>query len=120
MYEIRIEIAKNRLYTTLSGFFSTEEAKKAVDEVIEATQKLKPGYDVITDVTLFKPASPEAAKEIGRVQAHFATSGLRRGLRVIGANTMAELQFNRLAKQTTYDANNVATVEDAEKILDQL
>jgi hypothetical protein len=119
MYNIRVDQTKNRLYVTLTGFFMLEEMKKCVDETIQATKKLKTGYDVISDVSQFKPGMPEVTKEIERVQKHFLASGVRRGLRVVGHSALIGMQFSRTSKEVGYNSTNVATVEEAEKILDK-
>jgi hypothetical protein len=118
MYIIKTVQEKNRLYVTLIGFFTVVEMKKCVDETIQATKKLTSGYDVITDISQFKPGIPEVAKEIERAQAHFASSGVRRGLRVVGESALTGMQFNRTGKQAGYNSNNIDTLEEAERILD--
>jgi hypothetical protein len=118
MFKVHADLARNRLYLTLSGFFSFEEAKACGDETVAATHKLKPGYDVITDISSFKPGTQEVAKDIERVQAHFKSTGARRGVRVVGANAASSMQFARLATQVGFTSCNVATLADAEKLLD--
>ncbi|HYM33869.1 MAG TPA: hypothetical protein VET48_00665, partial [Steroidobacteraceae bacterium] len=70
MFKVHADTARNRVYVTLAGFLSIEEAKRCGDETIAATQKLKPGYDVVTDITDFKPGTQDVAKDIERVQQH--------------------------------------------------
>ena len=70
-YKIRVDIVKNRLYVTLVGFPSLDEMQRCGDETIEATRRLRPGYDIITDITEFKAGGPDVAKDIERIQAHF-------------------------------------------------
>lgn len=118
MYKVHADTARNRLYITLSGFMALEEAKQCGDETIAATRKLKPGYDVITDITDFKPGTQEVAKDIERVQAHFLKSGARGGVRVVGQNAASSMQFARVAKQAGFQSSNVATLAEAEKLLD--
>jgi hypothetical protein len=120
MYKIRTDTLKNRLYVTLVGFFSLEEMRKCGDETIAATDKLRPGYDVVTDITQFKPGTPEVAEDIKRVQAHFHTSGARQGVRVVGGNAISGMQFRRTGSAADYQSVNVATLEEAEKLLDGL
>jgi hypothetical protein len=79
MYSIRVDLDRNRLYVTLVGFFSLAEIKKCGDETIEATKHLRPGYDVITDITQFKAGTADVAADIERVQTHFRRSGARQG-----------------------------------------
>lgn len=118
MYTVKVDEEKNRLYITMVGFFKFEEMKKCTDETIEASKKLKRGYDVITDISQFKPAGPETVKEIERGQAHFKASGVNRGIRVIGNSTLPDMQFSRTGKPLGYAPNTAATVAEAERILD--
>jgi hypothetical protein len=118
MFKVHADPARNRLYLTLSGFFSFEEAKACGDETVAATRKLKAGYDVITDISEFKPGTQEVAKDIERVQAHFKATGARRGVRVVGGNAASSMQFARLASQAGFTSCNVATLVEAEKLLD--
>ncbi len=117
-YTIKSDQVKNRLYVSLVGFFTLEEMQKCVDETIEATRKLKRGYDVITDISEFNPGLPEVTKEIERAQAHFASEA-RQGIRIVGANAISGMQFKRTGAHAEYSSTNVATMEDAERLLDQ-
>ena len=118
MYTIKSDLAKNRLYISLVGFFKLEEMQKCTDEVINESKKLRRGYDVITDISQFKPAGPETVKEIERGQEHFKASGVGRGIRVVGESVLSGMQFNRTGKTIGYTPDTVATIADAEKLLD--
>lgn len=119
MFKVHADTIRNRLYLTLSGFFSAEESKACGDEAVVAIRKLKPGYDVVTDIAGFKPGTAEVAKDIERVQAHFKTTGARRGVRVVGSNAAGSMQFARLATQAGFTSCNVATLAEADKLLDE-
>ena len=118
MYEFKIDTVKNRLYITLDGFFSTEEIKQCSDETIGAVKKLKPGYDVITDISKFSPVGLDALKEIERVQEYFRTSGVRHGVRIVGKSVVTGMQFKRLGKSVGFRSTNFATLAEAEEFLD--
>lgn len=118
MYTVKADVAKNRLYITMVGFLKVDEMKKCTDEVIEESKKLKRGYDVITDISQFKPAGPETVKEIERGQEHFKATGVGRGIRVVGESVLSGMQFSRTGKTIGYDPDTVATVADADKLLD--
>jgi hypothetical protein len=118
MYKLRIDASKNRLYVTMVGFFSVEEMKKWSNETIATAMKMKRGYDVITDISQFKPTTPEGTKEIERVQVHFKTSGVRLGVQVVGESVLSGLQFKRMSVISGYDPTNVETLAEAEKLLD--
>jgi hypothetical protein len=109
MHNLKIDPAKNRLHITMSGFFNPEEMKKWAEETIATAKKLKRGFDVITDISGFKPTTPEGTKEIERVQSFFKLSGVRRGLQIIGENVLAGLQFKRMSVLSGYNPTNVDT-----------
>jgi hypothetical protein len=117
MYSIRVDVDRNRLYITLVGFFSLAEIKKCGDETIEATKHLRPGYDVITDITQFKAGTADVAADIERVQTHFRRSGARQGVRIVGSNALSGMQFRRTGTTAEFNSVNVKSSEEAEKIL---
>jgi hypothetical protein len=118
MYSVRANILKNRLYVTLSGFIPLNEMKECTDKTIEEAKKLKPGYDVITDLSEFKTVSQETLGEVKRAQTFFRESGCRHGVRVVGKDKLASSQMDRSGKSVAYAPDSVETVADAEKMLD--
>ncbi len=119
MHTLKIDSAKNRLYITMTGFFNYEAMKKWAAETIANAKKLNRGYDVIADISQFKPTTPEGTKEIERVQSFFKASGVRNGVQVVGENVLAGLQFKRMSIVSGYDPTNVDTLAEAEKLLDR-
>ncbi len=117
MYNIKIDASKNRLYITMAGFFNQEEMKKWAAETIAMAKKLSRGYEVITDISQFKPTTPEGTKEIERVQQFFKMSGVSQGVQVVGENVLSGLQFKRMSILSGYDPTNVDTLAEAEKLL---
>lgn len=118
MYTIKTDVEKKRVYISFNGFLSYKEAKKCTDETITATSQFKHGYDVITDISQLKPTLPEVTKEIERTQAHFKNSGVRRGVRIVGQSSLTGMQFKRLSGSIGYESINVASLDEAEKLLD--
>ncbi|MHB8104110.1 MAG: hypothetical protein ACYDG5_01030 [Dehalococcoidales bacterium] len=118
MYTIKADVKKNRLYVTLVGFFQHELMKECTDKTIEEVKKLKPGFDVITDLSQFKPVGQDTLDEVARGQAFFKKSGIRHGIRVEGQSKLTSGQFNRAGKTVDYNPDIVASVEEAEKLLD--
>lgn len=116
--DIRADIARNRLYLVLDGFFQDDELVKAADKCISEGAKLKPGFDVINDISNFKPASPKGAEEIKRAQIFIKQNGVKRVIRVVGEAVLAQAQFDRQSKGAGYSADTAATLADAERILD--
>jgi hypothetical protein len=118
MYTVRANVPKNRLYVTLVGFFHYEEMKECTDKTIEESQKLKPGFDVITDISRFKAVDQKTLEEVTRGQVYFKQSGVRHAIRVCGAAVLTGIQFARAGKAVNYVPATVATMADAERYLD--
>ena len=118
MFTIKADIQKNRLYVTLVGYFDYKEMKASTDKTIEEVRKLKRGYDLINDISQFKPASQDALKEVERAQSYLKKTGIRHGIRVEGKAKLTNIQFSRIGKTVDYVADIVETLEEAEKLLD--
>jgi hypothetical protein len=117
MYQVRADITRNRLFVTLSGFFHYRDMKECTDTTIEEAQKLLPGYDVITDISLFKPVGPRTLEEVKRGQAYFTHSAVRHAMRIRGAAILTATQFARAGKSVDYHPVTVATMSDADTYL---
>jgi hypothetical protein len=116
-YDVRADTQKNRLYLVLNGFFSEDEAKEAADKTIREAKKLQPGFDVINDISAFKPASPRGAEEIKRAALFVRKHGVARIIRVVPSTTIGSMQFARKSREVGYDAGVASSIEEAEKIL---
>lgn len=117
MFTVKADIIKNRLYVVMNGFFEYKEMKECTDKTIEESKKLKPGYDVVTDISQFKAVGQDALAEVTRGQAYFKKSGVRHAIRVIGDAKIASSQFSRVGKTVDYVPETVATLAEAEKAL---
>lgn len=116
---IQVSVPKNRLYIGLEGYFPEDEAKRAADQVILETRKLRAGFGVVSDISHFKPASPQAAEQIVRAQKALKDMGVGRMVRVVAGNVLAKMQMERTGAQSGLDVDYAATREDAERLLDQ-
>lgn len=116
-YEVRADTAKNRLYIILDGFFNDEEFKVAVDLIIERAKTLKKDFDVINDITTFKPASQTSLGEMKRAQVFIKENGARRVIRVMDQASISSMQLARTGKEAGYDADVAASIAEAEKML---
>ena len=121
MYQTRTDIEKNRLYVTLKGRIAAEESKKAASRVIDNLKQLKPGFDVVTDISEFEPVTQKEAEMLTQVHSALIESGVNRIARVIGSElkaTVGKIQFERMSKLTEVVAENFDSVEDADLYLD--
>ncbi len=121
MYKIAVNPRKNRLYITLKGFLHEEEMKEAFDETIIALTQLTPEFSVITDISEFKPASPEAAGYIRQAQATASQHGAKTIVRVVKKGRITgAIQFRRLQREAgaQYEVIEVDSLEKSESMLD--
>jgi hypothetical protein len=119
VYEVRVDTNKNRLYLILKGFLKDGQAKEAADQVIAGIDKLKPGFDIITDIREFKPMSPKGSDEIARGQQYAKDKGVRRIVRVVGREVIGGMQFDRVAQNTEVGGEYTESIENAEALLDE-
>jgi hypothetical protein len=118
MIKIKADRIKNRLYVKLDGFFSEDDVKSAGNQIIQGAASLRPGFDVINDVSGFKPVKPEASDHIIHIQEEVKKMSLGRVVRVVGDNVLAKMQLSRTSREAGYNAYTVATYEEAEHLLD--
>jgi len=115
--EVRVDLAKNRLYLFLRGFWS-EEMAAAVNAKIKLEAKaLKPGFSIINDISTLKIGPPEAAAIVKECQEWLGAQGAARVIRVVSAdNPLAKMQFKRTS-QEVYEASVATSVQEAEQML---
>ena len=118
MFSVEADIQKNRLYCKMVGYFDYKEMKDCTDKTILEVKKLKPGFDVITDLSEFKPVGQDTVEEVARGQAYLKKAGVRYAIRVEGKSKLTSMQFSRMGKNTDYIPDIVASMEEAEKLLD--
>lgn len=119
-YETRTDIAKNRLYFKLDGFLSDAEAITIAEKVVAEARRLRPPFDVISDLTAFKPATPQGSENFKQAAAAIVKLGTRKMVRVDSTSGAGSLQFSRISKTTGYEVIIVKTLQEAEELLDTL
>jgi len=119
-YEIRGDEATNRLYITLSGRLDAEEIEVAADMAVEAARTLDSGFDIINDISGFRPPSPEAAAPIKEAQGALAKMGIERVVRVADEETSSVVlnAFERRSQQVGYEGLTADSVAEAERLLE--
>ncbi len=113
----RADPAKNRLYVVLQGFIPAEEAKDAADVTIAEAKKLRPGFDIINDISTAKATSEQGVMELLRCQTFLKERGVGRVIRVVPETTVGSMQIARTSRQAGYDADIASTMEEAESML---
>ena len=118
--EIRADSIKNRLYLRLAGMMSDEDARKVAEKILAELPKLRPGFAVVNDISELKPASEVATEHLKRAQAASAKAGVKRVVRVMGKQSITNMQWNRTLRDTQgMNAEVVASLEEADRLLDR-
>ena len=121
MYKVTINEAKNRLYITLVDEISYSEGQEIYSSILRALNKLKPRFDVVTDLRKYKCGSKKAYSIIGNIMEHLNKRSIRQAVRVIGNSKTALLDFASNSPQIDgYNVTYVPNMEDAEKLLENL
>jgi hypothetical protein len=120
-YEIEADALANRLYIDLSGRMDAEKIDEAADVTLEKAKTLDEGFDIVTDLSGFKPSSPGAAKPIKRAQATLQEIGIDRVVWVTDAETSQVVvnAFERRSRDVGYSGETADSVDDADRLLDE-
>ena len=117
-YVIEATPAKNRIYMKLKGFLSDDQVQAAADKFLDELKNLKPGIDIINDISEFKPASARGAEIIQNAQKQVAQLGVRKLVRIVDNRVLGLLQFKTTSKGAGYDGVTVHSLAEAEKYLE--
>ncbi|MFC7080502.1 hypothetical protein [Halorussus caseinilyticus] len=117
MHEIEADSSRNRLYVTLAGRFDEDEAAASAERTIEATERLDPGFDVVTDIRELEASPQEAKTHLERSKLFLSAHDVGTVVRVVGDSPLAEMQFDRTG-DAEYAVETAESVEAAEKLLD--
>jgi hypothetical protein len=97
-----------------------ETAHAAAEATIEGAQRLDPGFQMINDISTFKPVSQQATDAIDKGKAGIADQGVEAVVRIVGDSVVGKMQFDRVGDGDR--SYHVATAENraqAEEFLDR-
>jgi hypothetical protein len=118
-FDIEADRTQNRLHMDLRGSLDEEQARSAVETVEEEAAKLSPGFDVINDISEFKPLSQDVTETISEGKEILADSGVGALVRVTGDSALGDMQFSRVGGDEGYAVTKVESVEEAKTKLDE-
>jgi len=120
-YEIDADVLENRLHIDLTGRMDAEEISEAADVTVERAETLDEGFDIVNDLSGFKPPSPEAAKPIKRAQGQLKEMGVDRVVRVTDDETSRVVinAFERRSRDVGYSGEAADSVAAAEEMLEE-
>jgi hypothetical protein len=121
MYDIEADRTQNRLYLDLSGRMDAEAIREAADVTVERAERLREGFDIVNDLSGFRPPTPEAAEPIKDAQGTLVEMGVDRVVRVIDDETSQVVlsAFERRSRDVGYSGETADSVAEAERLLDE-
>lgn len=116
-HEVRADTEKNRLYIKTTGFLTDEDLKAAINENLKEADKLKPGFDVISDITELSVTSQKGSEEFTRARKELRKKGIGRNI-IIAGESLARMQVVRKAAEVDIRDEYASSIEEAERMLD--
>ena len=119
MYDIKTDTEKNRIIITIGKLEDESEIKALAQSVKSACRKLKKGFTCITDLRKYAVMDDQFEKYVQETQTAMIEAGLSEVVRVRREmGLLGHFQFDNASSAVGYHAQNVTTMEEAEKILD--
>jgi len=120
MYEIKLDMDKNRLYLTFGKIEDEAEMLEIVQNIKSRCKQLKNGFTCLTDLRKYDPVNGIYEKYIKEVQQSLIEAGMSRVVRVRRPmGSMAHFQFDNVSYEVGYHAPNVTSIEEGERLLDE-
>jgi hypothetical protein len=119
MFQVTADPEKNRLYVTLEGHLEPAERLAASKAILVAIGQLRPGFDLVNNVSELHPTDTEGLNDLLRIQAAIKIKGVRSVIR-IAKIPLTRLQVERTAERSGLEGDTAATVQEADERLDAL
>ena len=119
MFQVTASPEKNRLYVTLEGHLEPPERAAAGKAFMAAISQLRPGFDIVNDLTGLHPTDTEGLKDLRRLQAAAKIKGVRRVIR-IAKIPLSRLQVERISEEVGLESETAASLQEADERLDTM
>ncbi len=120
MHIIHSDKSRNRLYLTLSGVISLSEAEQVKEEIFKEVEQLRPGFDVVNNLSKYIQGDERAAPVLQGVEKFFLEHNVKRVVRVVGTSKTGLMQFAKFSQlKENGNIHYFPTMNEAEKFLDR-
>jgi hypothetical protein len=116
--EVKADVVRNRLYVTLKGFSDDDEARQNAKRVVAEIAKLRPGFSVVSDISELKARTSGGTRGLEETIEAYRRHGVGRVVRVVGKEVVGKMQFDRVSREAGLRVDYVATLAEAERLLD--
>lgn len=121
MFDVRTNFFENKLLLFAKGKMDSNECHAMCEALIKNAKKLQPGFILISDIHELDPLPEEGRLELQKAMQSLLDIGMGAEIRVISEKTIITAnQFQRTSRSVGYTANEVRTVQEAERLVDQL
>jgi len=116
-HAVEVSLEDNRLHLTLRGFLDTPQAEALLVDLQIAVARLRPAFDVVSDVSGLGGLTSTATPLLRRAATSLVEAGMRRMVSVVGSSKGAATTVAR-AVEGIYEARVVASTAEAARLLD--
>lgn len=121
MFDVRTNFFENKLLFFAKGKLDPNECRMMCEALIKNAKKLQPGFIMISDIHELEPLPEEGRLELQKAMQSLLDIGMGAEIRVISEKTIITAnQFQRTSRSVGYTANEVRTIQEAERLVDQL
>lgn len=118
MIDIKTDIQKNRLYITLDTMVGNENSAELKERMVKAVEPLKPGFDVINDMTVAECGYVSIVPVVKELMSFLVEQQVGRVIRVVGKESVFLNQVGYVTQHyASYEPICVASLEEAEALL---
>ncbi len=117
VFSVEALVGKNRLVIRLWGVVTEEEALQIGDASLVALERLRPGFDILSDLREVIELPESGSGQIERVIEAARVRGFRRVVRVVGRSVTAAVRFQRSSRRVGHEAYLAFSLEEAERLL---
>jgi len=118
--KVDADIRKNRLYFTIAGSVRKDALERLYTETRFCVADLKPGFDVITDLTACDLGHLDGLPFLRKIMHYLVSNGVREVVRIMNPDSLFHQQIMNFDAQVAgYKAYWVSSRQEADKFLDQ-
>lgn len=117
-FELKTLRSRNRLHLRVWGHPTPEGTFECASAAIAELSKLRPGYDIISDVSGLSSLSNPCMSQVDRLTSFLVASQVGRVVRVCGTLPDIILKLERQARAKGYGAHLATSLGEAEALLD--
>jgi hypothetical protein len=116
--DIHTDVGKNRIFIRIEGQIDEAQARGVGDAIIKEMDRLRPGFDVVSDLSKAEPLGPEGLAQFRRIVEAQRQRKAGRAVRIVGKAAQTALQFARTSKEVAHEPYLAFSKEEAERLLD--